>query len=170
MTTTSLVPTPGAGTSSRLEAGLGFRLGRVHRAIRGAWQARIADLALSSAQASALRAVVERPGSGLRELARTLGTDPMNAKRLADGLETSGLICSCAASADRRLRVLEPTDAGRALALVLEQRAQAWAATLESMVSEGDIAAMLRTFDRLEAGIAALTAAADDSAEEAPRG
>lgn len=163
MSTTSPMDTRAAEGS--LESGLGFRLGRGHRAVRGAWQGRIADLGLSSAQASSLRAVAERPGSGIRELARILGTDPMNAKRLVDGLERAGLVCSCADAADRRLRVLNPTDAGLRLVREVEARARTWAAILESMAGRDAIAALLQTLDRLEAGIAELAAADGDGAE-----
>ena len=156
MTTTSVAPPAGGAFQGSLESGLGFRLGRGHRIVRGAWHARIADLGLSGAQASTLRAIAERPGSGIRELARTLGTDPMNAKRLADGLETAGLVASCADPADRRVRVLNPTPAGVQLAREVEDRARAWAATLEAMVGREAIADMLRTLDGLEAGIAEL--------------
>jgi DNA-binding MarR family transcriptional regulator len=152
-------PPAGRGAvADPLEAGLSFRLGRAHRTVRGAWRARIADLGLSSAQASTLRAVVERPASGVRELARTLGTDPMNAKRLADSLETVGLVRSSADPADRRIRVLSPTDAGCDLAREVERRSRAWEATLARLLEPDDMAAVLRTLDRLEAGIATLAA------------
>ena len=170
MTTRSPAASDGATGGGTLESGIGFRLGRGHRTVRGAWQARIADLGLSSAQASSLRAVVERPGSGVRELARILGTDPMNAKRLADGLEAAGLVCSRADASDRRVRVLQPTDAGLALAREVEQRSRVWTATLEGMVGPGAITAMLRTLDRLEARIAALSEEQDAECTENERG
>jgi DNA-binding MarR family transcriptional regulator len=162
MTTTEGAP-PRANS---LEASLAFRLGRAHRTVRAAWQARLADLGLSSAQASTLRAVLERPDAGLRELARTLGTDPMNAKRLADGLQDAGLIESRVVAQDRRLRVLVPTDAGRRLGAEVARRAQAWSATLDQIIGPGEAAATLATLDRLERGVAALDAR-DDAAAEA---
>jgi DNA-binding MarR family transcriptional regulator len=168
MSTTSSIL--GGIAEGSLEAGLGFRLGRGHRTVRGAWQGRIADLGLSAAQASSLRAVAERPGSGIRELARILGTDPMNAKRLADGLERAGLVRSCADPADRRVRVLNPTEAGVRLVREVEDRARAWTAALESMVGRDEIAALLGTLDRLEAGIAELAAAEGVDAVEHDRG
>ena len=170
MTTISVTERDVAVAAGTLESGIGFRLGRGHRTVRGAWQARIADLGLSSAQASSLWAVVERPASGVRELARVLGTDPMNAKRLADGLEAAGLVCSCADACDRRLRVLQPTGAGLALAREVARRSRAWTTTLEDMVGRDAIAAMLRTLDQLESGIDALTRAHDAECSESERG
>ncbi len=139
-----------------LEAGLGFRLGRTHRAIRGAWEARIADLGLRSPQASVLRAVSEQPGTSLRELARRLRTDPMNAKRLADGLEDAGLLVSAADPADRRRRVLRPTDAGLVLSREIQGRALEWGATLEAIIGPGDAARLSLILARIEDGVAAL--------------
>lgn len=139
-----------------LEAGLGFRLGRTHRAIRGAWEARIADLGLRSPQASVLRAVSEQPGTCLRELARRLHTDPMNAKRLADGLEEAGLLASAGDPADRRRRVLRPTDAGLALSREIQGRSVEWGATLEAIIGPGDAARLLLILARIEDGISDL--------------
>lgn len=148
---------PDAGAST-LDAAIGFRLGRAYRTVRAGWEARIADLRLTGPQAGALRAVTERPGIGLRQLARRLGTDPMNAKRLADGLEAAGLLTSCHDPADRRRRVLDPTDRGAALARELRQRSGEWTRTMESIVGPADTARLWGILERLEAGITALAA------------
>ena len=153
MSTTSAVDESAAA----LEAGLAFRLGRAHRIVRSAWQARIADLGLSNAQANTLRAVLERPGVGLRELSRTLGTDPMNVKRLADGLEAEGLLESRVDPLDRRLRLLFASDKGRQAGAEIVRRALDWSETLNRIVGAEDAAAVLRTLDRLERGVAALS-------------
>jgi len=139
-----------------LEASLAFRLGRAHRTVRFAWEARIADLHLSSPQASVLRAVTERPGVSLRELARRLHTDPMNAKRLADGLEDAGLLASVDDPADRRRRVLAPTDAGLALSREVTRRAVEWSAALEEILGRDDAARLWVILARIEDGITAL--------------
>ncbi len=161
-------PTPEAAAFS-LEQNLAFRLGRAHRTIRGAWETRIADLHLSSPQAGVLRAVVEPRGICLRELARWLRTDPMNVKRLADGLEAAGLLVSVTDRADRRRRVLRLTDAGMAVRGELEVRAIAWGATLEGILGRADAARLSATLTRLEDGVTAL-AVAGPSHEEADRG
>ncbi len=142
------------GTS--LEEGLGFRLGRAHRAVRFAWEARIEDLRLSGAQASVLWAVAEQPGTSLRELARRLRTDPMNAKRLADGLEEAGLLASVGDPADRRRRVLGPTDAGLSVTREIQRRALEWRATLEVIIGPDDAARLSLMLTRIEDGIAGL--------------
>jgi DNA-binding MarR family transcriptional regulator len=134
-----------------LEDDLRFRLGRAHRAVRGAWQAHITDLGLTSPQASVLRAVLEQPGMGLRELARRLGTDPMNAKRLADGLERDGLLVSGAHPGDGRIRVLSATGAGAVAGREVARRAAAWAVALEALLGAEDTARLRAILARLEA-------------------
>jgi len=133
-----------------LEADLRFRLGRAHRAVRGAWQAHLADLGLTSAQASVLRAVLEQPGMGLRELARRLRTDPMNAKRLADSLERAGFLVSGEHTADARIRVLSVTDTGAATGREVARRAAAWGAALEALLGADDTARLRVILTRLE--------------------
>ena len=108
------------------EIGVGARLGRTHRVMRAAWEERIADLELSAPQAALLRAVEEWPGSGLRELSRRLGTDAMNAKRLADHLAARGLIRSASDPAHRQRRVLGLTARGESLAAEVSSRASRW--------------------------------------------
>jgi DNA-binding MarR family transcriptional regulator len=159
---------PAAAASPRpLEAGLGFRLGRAHRVVRSAWEARITDLELSGAQAGVLRAVVEQPGMGLRELARRLGTDPMNAKRLADGLQRAGLLASEDDPADRRRRELHPTDAGLVLGRQVALRGAEWSRTLERILGREDASRLWQILERIEDGIAGLPDPAAGHAEEA---
>ncbi len=158
ITATDASPTPGrdAPPAFGLEAGLGFRLGRAHRRLRAAWETHIADLGLSGAQATVLRAVAEVPDTGLRELARRVGTDPVNVKRLADGLERAGLLASASDTADRRRRVLRPTAQGQLRSHELAERAAAWNRQLATLVDPADLATLLVLLDRLETGIAAL--------------
>jgi DNA-binding MarR family transcriptional regulator len=143
-----------------LEDDLRFRLSRAHRAVRGAWQAHLADLGLTSAQASVLRAVMEQPGLGLRELARRLGTDPMNAKRLADGLERDGLLVSAADPGDGRIRGLSATAEGTTTGGEVARRAAGWGAALETLLGSDDTARLRAILERLEAAAPELPTAA----------
>src|SRR5438045_7434310 len=87
---------PSAAERERFDAGLGFRLGRTHRLLREGWEAEIADLEVTAPQAAMLRAICDNPGVGLRQLAARMVTDPMNAKRLADHLESACMTRSTA--------------------------------------------------------------------------
>lgn len=135
----STSPEPAPNQKARtVETGLGFMLGSAHRALRSAWEAYIADLGVSAPQALVLRMVAETSGVGLRELARRMQTDAMNAKRLADALEDAGLLRSAEDPAHRQKRLLCVTDEGRALATGVAARASAWDGHLaERLGSEG---------------------------------
>jgi MarR family transcriptional regulator for hemolysin len=103
--------------------GLGYLLGIAHRARRRAWEASLADLGLTAPQAALLRLIAARPGSGVRRLARELGTDPMNIQRISETLITAGLCEPRRDPGDARRRPLHPTDRGRGLADVIDRRA-----------------------------------------------
>jgi len=147
-------PGPVAGAERRLDAVLGFRMGRTHQVLRAAWAEVISDLGLSPPQSVVLRAVAERPGYGLRELSRQLGADAMNAKRLADHLESLGLLRSSSAPGHRQRRALTPTPQGQALAAELARRATAWDRHLAEIVGPSDFAQLQYLLGRLQAALA----------------
>ncbi len=103
--------------------GVGFLLGAAHRARRRQWEARLADLGLSAPQAAMLRLIAAEPGQGVRHLARRLGTDPMNARRISESLVAAGLCRPGHDPHDARRRPLEPTTRGRRLARSVTERA-----------------------------------------------
>jgi len=138
---------PAAGAFDR---GLAFRLGRLHRVLREDWEQQIADLALTPAQASMLRAIGENPGIGLRQLARRMATDPMNAKRLADHLELAGLAFSAGDPSHAQRRNLAPTAAGRTVARELTRRAAAWNRRLTRRAGAEELRQLSRLLGRLE--------------------
>ncbi|HUY51282.1 MAG TPA: MarR family winged helix-turn-helix transcriptional regulator [Streptosporangiaceae bacterium] len=145
-----------AGPPSRpgLEPGLGFRLGRAHRMLRAAWEEVISDLGLSPPQAALLRAAAQRPGCGLRELARQMHTDPMNAKRLADHLERAGLVASVSDPGHRQRRVLRPTERGAAVAAELARRAAAHQRRLAILIGPAELAQLQGLLNHLESALA----------------
>jgi len=104
------------GDGLELESGLGFRLSRLTRTLRADWARQLEEVDLTPPQAAVLRGIAGRPGCSLRALARTLGAEPMRAKRCIDDLEHRGLVESAHRGGDRRPRALELTAAGRALA------------------------------------------------------
>ncbi len=160
-------PDAGPDVSARtLESAIGYRVGRAHRRIRSGWESRIADLGLTGPQAAVLRAVAERPGTGLRELARRLYADPMNVKRLADVLERDGLLASASDPDDRRRRVLSPTRTGASIGRLLVDRSAEWSALLERALGADGVATLNRLLDRLEAGVAGDASTAEQDVAE----
>ena len=99
-----------------LESGVGFRLSRLARSLRAQWAQELTVVGLTPPQAALLRAIAVRPGLSLRALARTLGTEPMRAKRCADDLEAAGLLRSAHRGDDRRPRQLSLSPKGLELA------------------------------------------------------
>ena len=134
---TSPDSTPAAGAPEfrsalqPLSQDVGFRLGRAHRHLRASWERAIADLGVTAPQAAALRAAVAQPGQALRGLARVLGTDPMNARRLAIDLERLNLVEVRTSVRDRRTKGVWPTELGTTLAEELSRRARARRRSLE---------------------------------------
>jgi DNA-binding MarR family transcriptional regulator len=136
-----------------MEADIRFRIGRAHRLVRASWEMAIEDLGLRAAQAGVLRAIAAQPGTGIRELARRLGTDPMNAKRIADGLERDGLVASGSSPDDARRRVLAATPDGATLAQELDRRAAAWDLGIRERLGHDEVQELQRLLARIEAGV-----------------
>jgi len=105
-----------------IREGLGFRLGRLSRALRSVWAEAICDLDISPPQAAVLRALREEPGSGIRALARTLASDPMNIKHVVDELQRRNLLTSTTKPHTRRTRELYLSEEGRYLADRVNER------------------------------------------------
>jgi DNA-binding MarR family transcriptional regulator len=110
--------------AARLESGLGFRLSRLARTLRAIWAAELAEHGLTPPQAAVLRALADRPGSSLRALARTLGAEPMRAKRCVDELEARQLLTSEHEREARRSRALRLTPQGTQLAATVSRLVQ----------------------------------------------
>ncbi len=104
--------------------GIGFLLGVAHRARRRRWESELADLGLTAPQAAVLRVVAAQPGMGVRNIARRLGTDPMNAQRIAEGLISSGLCLAGRDPLDSRRRPLSVTTKGARVAAEVSSRAR----------------------------------------------
>ena len=133
---------------------LGFRIGRVHRTLRESWEREIADLGVTPPQAALLRAVVEGEACGLRGLARRMGTDVMNVRRLAEHLETAGLVTSGADPSHRQRRVLRPTPRGIATGEELARRASVRSRHIAGLLGEDDLATLQDLLGRLQEALA----------------
>jgi DNA-binding MarR family transcriptional regulator len=70
---------------------------------------------ISFGRSRALRRLARRPMS-MREFAEAMGIDPPNATTVIDDLERLGLARRRPHPTDRRAKIVEPTDAGLALA------------------------------------------------------
>ena len=146
-----------------LESGLGFRLGRAHRLLRAAWEEEIADLGLSPPQAALLRAVAQRPGRELGEVARLIRAGVREAQLLADHLQWAGLVSLVPGPAQQQRRLLRPTPRGSVLAGELARRAEVHQRRLGRLIGSAEITQLLGLLARVES---ALSSAAQAKAGE----
>ena len=136
------------------------RLARLYR--------REVDRCISQHGLSDARAVpvlhIARAGHSLRqgELADELGIEGPSLVRLLDQLCAAGLIERRDDPSDGRAKTLHLTRAGKEMAGVLEQVLTRLRKELLADVSDADLAATLRTFTALEAGL-------ERNADKAPR-
>jgi DNA-binding MarR family transcriptional regulator len=133
-----------------LERELGFRMGQTHRVLKETWERQIVNLGLSAPLAATLRAICEQPGSGLRELARRMRTDPMNAKRLVDQLEHEGLVTSRDTASHARRRAIDPTTDGLARAARLVERSTDFRRHLAELIGTSELNELQHLLVRLE--------------------
>lgn len=125
-------------------------MGQTHRVLKETWERQIAGLGLSAPLAAMLRAICEQPGSGLRELARRMRTDPMNAKRLVDHLEQEGLVTSSGTASHAQRRELNPTADGLARAAGLVERSTVFRRQLAQLLGEAELEQLQHLLVRLE--------------------
>jgi DNA-binding MarR family transcriptional regulator len=148
---------PGPGSCDGLRDDLGWALGVVFRSYVKAAGAAFADVPGGPRGYQVLAAATRSdPGSQL-ELAQHLGVDRTVMTYLLDDLEQAGLIERHPDPADRRARRIAPTERGRALLGVLDERLRA----AELQVLAGLPAADRAAFRGLLSRAAAHASAAD---------
>ncbi|MGC8511152.1 MAG: MarR family winged helix-turn-helix transcriptional regulator [Acidimicrobiales bacterium] len=152
-----------------LEEGLGFRIGRLARALRQQWSRQLQALSLSPPQAAVLRGVHADPGCSLRGLARLLHADPMNVKRCVDDLERRGLVHSGHLDTDRRPRTLVLTSEGVALAHDVTDLVAAQQARLRASLAGPHLQAFTVGLERLESQFLGATPPADGAVDSPSR-
>jgi DNA-binding MarR family transcriptional regulator len=88
-------------------------LNGLRRTTRRVVRRRIHEHALAPAEVEVLVTVVERPGSGVRDIAHVLGLAANTVSTLVGALVHDGLLARTEDPNDRRVAVLRPTPAGR---------------------------------------------------------
>jgi DNA-binding MarR family transcriptional regulator len=132
---------------------LGFRLGLAHRTLRAMWEREIAELGVTPPQAAVLRAVTEGEACGLRGLARRMGSDVMNVRRLAEHLERGGLVSIGQDPLHRQRRIVRPTADGVTVSEELARRAARRNRHLVELLGEDDLASLQDLLDRLQTAL-----------------
>jgi DNA-binding MarR family transcriptional regulator len=157
----------GATGEHHVRNDVGFRLGLVHRTLRATWEQELADLEITPPQAAALRAVVEGEVCGLRGLARRLGSDVMNVRRLVEHLEGAGLVLTKADPGHRQRHLIRPTAEGVAVGEEIARRATARNRRVAGLLGDDDLNTLLRLLDRLQTALESTDAPAPAHAARA---
>jgi MarR family transcriptional regulator for hemolysin len=92
---------------------LGFLIHDAARLMRRRFEAKASGSGLSAAQWRLLVRVAKEPGIAQARLAELLEIEPISVSRLIDRMEGSGWIERRADVADRRVRLIFPTDKSR---------------------------------------------------------
>ncbi|SHN43263.1 MarR family winged helix-turn-helix transcriptional regulator [Cryptosporangium aurantiacum] len=105
---------------------IGFLMSRASGQLVRATNAALADEGLRVRQYSVLALVCESAqGESQRDLAEVLGLDPSQVVALVDDLDRAGLVERRPSPADRRTKLVVPTDRGRAVRERAAERADA---------------------------------------------
>lgn len=94
---------------------LGFLLHDVARLMRKRFEQNARELGLTRSQCSVLAHLARHDGIQQGTLAEILEVEPITLTRLVDRLEQMGLVTRQAPRSDRRIRLLQLTDAARPL-------------------------------------------------------
>lgn len=111
----------------------GYLLRQAHQTFRSAMEAALREIGVTSSQYSILSVIEVESGCSGAELARDAVMTEQSASELVVGLEKAGLIQRSRGSADRRIRHIDLTAAGRAALDLATPRVRA----LESQMLEG---------------------------------
>jgi MarR family transcriptional regulator, transcriptional regulator for hemolysin len=147
--------------TSELQQRIGIRLVGLARRWRQALDARLSSAGLSDATWAPLMHLHEL-GSGISqsELAASVGLDGSSLVRLLDILVEQELIERRPHPADRRVKQVHLTPAGRRTVASIRKRLQVVESELLADIDDKAAAAMLQAFERIEARIAAMTGGA----------
>jgi DNA-binding MarR family transcriptional regulator len=85
---------------------------RVHQLSVALFVQEVGELNLTPVQYSALQTICNQPGIDQKTLASTIGYDTSTIAGVIDRLEARGLVMRSVAPADRRVRLVTPTDKG----------------------------------------------------------
>ena len=139
----ALVPTEPAEQLSTVDG-----LAQLSFLTLGLLERRAGDQAISIIQTRLLGVLRDRTPT-MNELATLLGLDKSSATGLVDRAERRGLVTRVPSSSDRRVVLVDLTDAGRALVAEVAAGFEADVATLLERLSPADRSSLTRLVSRL---------------------
>lgn len=123
---------------SNRPARIGFLLTQLGMFAADAFAATTRELGITPAEAGVLRILGRQPGINQRELAEKLGTAQSRVVALIDTLETTGYVTRSRSITDRRIQLLDLTDAGRTMLARLRNAAESQEAEITDGLDTGE--------------------------------
>lgn len=102
-------------TNIDLESLPGHYVRRIHQLVVAFFSQELSDINITPVQYSSLQSICNNPGIDQGTLAKTIGFDTSTIGSVIDRLEARGLVSRTVSPGDKRVRLLTPTDDGRAL-------------------------------------------------------
>lgn len=145
-----------------IRASLGLRLGEVARCWRGVLDTRLRPVGLTQAKWLVL-VQLHRLGDGLSQtaLSAELRIEGPTLVRLLDLLEHDGFVHRQAQADDRRTKAIRLTELGKRKIAEVEPIASELREELLAGVSQADLRACIRVFDRIKGNAATLRGGRD---------
>jgi MarR family transcriptional regulator for hemolysin len=134
-------------------APIGLQLTRVARVVGRAFDDALAEAGGSLPMWLVLLNLKIHPRANQRELADAVGVREPTLTQHLNAMEKDGLLTRRRDASNRRIHIVEVTDAGNALFLALRNAAIAFDATLRHDVPAPDLEALSQLLDRLAANV-----------------
>jgi MarR family transcriptional regulator for hemolysin len=143
-------------TDSELQLRFSSALHTTARAWRQAIDARLKDLGISQAGWMAIAMVAKAPDAlSQKQLADLLGVEGPTIVAMVDRLDSAGLVERVPSALDRRVKLIQLTDAGRALYGKVQQRAADVRSDLLADLDPASLLMATRLLETLQARIEA---------------
>ncbi|MHB8189569.1 MAG: MarR family winged helix-turn-helix transcriptional regulator [Ferrimicrobium sp.] len=136
-------------TSKPLALGIGFTIGAVHRELRARWATSLRPSGVTPPEAAAIRALEAHPNRSLRELARSLHSEPINLARSLDPLLERGLLVVNDDPGDRRKLRYNLTETGENLAVRIRASATRFEADIANIFGQDALDELDKQVSRL---------------------
>jgi MarR family transcriptional regulator for hemolysin len=128
---------------------IGLQVSRTAKTLNQAFESALSDAGGSLPTWLILLSLKSRRWGNQRELAAAIGIQGATLTHHLDGLERDGLVTRRRDPGNRRMHVVELTEAGDALFHRLRKTAMSFDRRLRSGISEGDLADVSKLLDRL---------------------
>lgn len=132
---------------------IGIRLGAVAKQVERAFDQALTDAGGSRPRWLVLMALKNDPVANQRQLAETIGIEGATLTHHLNGMEADGLLTRRRDPTNRRVHVVELTDAGEAAFLRMVEVVQAFDERLRDGFTDAELAKLSRSLERLQGNV-----------------